>query len=79
MGIAAVSSSRYPTGYVMGTIESSDGVEFSFVVAAKEGIGELFIIAPGIGGPTREQRLIANWTGPKSMISLAIWGETWRA
>lgn len=60
-------------GQVMGTIESADGIEFSFIVTAKEGIGELSMIEPGIGGPNRH--LLTRYDLKKEMPAPSIFGE----
>lgn len=60
-------------GQVMGTIESSDGIEFSFIIIVKEGIAELSIIEPGIGGPTRH--LLTRYDLKKEMPAPSIFGE----
>lgn len=60
-------------GQVMGSIESADGIEFSFMVTANEGIGELSIIEPGLGGPTRH--LLTRYNLKKEMPAPTIFGE----
>ncbi len=60
-------------GQVMGSIESPDGIEFSFIITAKEGLGELSIIEPGLGGPTRH--LLVRYDLRKEMPAPSIFGQ----
>ncbi len=60
-------------GQVMGSIESADGIEFSFIVAVKEGIGELSIIEPGLGGPNRH--LLVRYDLKKEMPAPSVFGQ----